>query len=263
MLISFLSSLTIALCAALLPKLFPVKSSPVGTLSFDELARKYRFWRVAVIGSHLLFTTVFGSLTWIFLRTFARFHASFLPSADVTIIPSDLYWAVPAAVFGMATSYFPTGWSARRLMQKPYSFEEYLHFSELLNKTDTRASLRATFGFIGVIFFPFIFLGLNWHVQLSGESFVVKPYWSLHEKRYDVHQIRQIRTAAKTIAPNGKTVGVREYAVTFDNGDIWTTDVMVNELSLTEKRYFVGLLSARSGVQIGEVEFLTTREKLF
>lgn len=102
-------------------------------------------------------------------------------------------------------------------------------------------------------------LGLNVYVQVRDASFVVHPFFALHERVYAYGDIRSIETASKFIAPNGRIRDGRDYVVHFSDGGRWVAADLPSGDGY-DRSQVVTLLAKRAGVTITEVPIFKTSD---
>jgi hypothetical protein len=190
-------------------------------------------------------------VVWIPLRALSLWRFWLLPDADVKLVLDPTGWWYLAGFLAMPAAAFPADFVMGRILKS-----QKKEFDEKWNRA---------FGFDGSRIGPIFAIGwtllisiavtagLNWYVLLDANAFVIHDPFALKAERHQYSDVRTIRTAPAYVAPNGQIVRHRDSIVTFLDGRHWDTDMIPRQLTETQERALVDLLSKRSNVPIEDI----------
>jgi len=240
------------LILVLLAKFFPAQGLPTTDQSFQELKLNYKNWDRFSDFLFFVLSAMFFYPIWIALRTYAGWHSQFLEPAEVILTLRPLYWCIPAMFLGMACAVPVDNWLLKQFLGKRFS--EYIAYISMRRRMDILKAERFLIAFIVIACTVAIYLGLNNYVLLKDNHLIVHGYFSTHETDYKLDGIVGIKTAPRLVAPNGHVVPHREYVISFKDGTAWNTSFIPSEPDPETKRWFVEILSTRSGIPIKEID---------
>ncbi len=252
------AAVAVLLVMAALARLFPARPAPDFTSSLEQLQARYRRWELGLGFAAIAVCVPTGFGLWFALRGMTAAHAALAAPAEIAWVAGPAYWGVPAIMLAITLMMPFSDWAARRLLRERYA--EYLAYLQLKTKMDISRVARLLVGGITAGCAVFIFLGLVWSVRVDPSGLAVHRYFSLSTERHSFNEVQAIRTAPRLIAPNGNLVLRREYVVEFAGGRSWSTNNVLAEPSVVEKRRLIELLCARSGVPVQEAEVLRKEE---
>jgi hypothetical protein len=233
-------------------KAFPAPQREKVAASLEELRPKYQNWEAGLTFLYGACCAVIGFLFWLILQWLGELHTQLLPDADLKITPGPVFWALPAMFLSLAAGVVPAFYAAKMLLGP--RFAEYEAYFCLRHEYDIQRLNRYAYWTTCAIAALGIFLGLNWYFLLGKEGLVINPLLGIGDKSYPYSTVKSIQTAPKLIAPNGNIVSQREYLVTFDNGDTWSTNWLpADNMTAEQKRQLVKTISERSGVTVEEI----------
>jgi hypothetical protein len=241
----------------LVQRLFPPPLPVAVERPMAELRRDYNSWEIKLKFIFLGTAAASGLIIFEILSFVAAFLPSMHPSASIVLTPAGPILGMPALFSAIGVGQFPAWVILRSILKERYP--EFLRYHALRDRISPRAADMFLVAYL-VLCGAVAVLIMSSNVRFTEDKLIVRPILSLLETTHRYSDIESIRTAARSIGPNGKVFKGREYAIRFKDGSSWNTHLNAADASPEKKRDVANFVSAHAGVPLTEVDILTNEE---
>src|SRR5262249_22487454 len=152
-------------------------------------------------------------LWFVFFRAMQGIASAQIPASRYYILPSNVFWLLPAMFLGLPSSIVPVPICMGALLGKRY--DEYIHHSDLKFGMDGWKVLCWLVGPVLAACLGVVPLALDSYTRFTDESMFVNPFWSFGEREYPYSEVAEVRAVDGFIAPIGNRVQRPHFEIAF------------------------------------------------
>jgi hypothetical protein len=230
--------------------------------SFDDLRTEYGAVYTTQALAYAIIAMPFIPLWYFGLRWLSKWRGSSLGAARFVVLPSDVFWMLPALFAGLFSAILLVNYLYKRMLGARYrEFEMYSNLQQrrqfkLLHRFDLKI-VEACVG--GVMIFAtgsLIASGLNAHARFTEQAIMIKPGWSLFNNEYDYNRVRAVAAVKKLTAPSGEVRESPHYAILFDDGTSWSTGDGFWTSGSDRDKQIMGFVATKARLPLQEVDLI-------
>lgn len=225
--------------------------------TYEYLKEKYSYYKrkytIILVANILFFFIVFYML----YNVANRFYN--INEQEYIVLVSSKYWAIPAAMYSVLSSYMVT-----RIIMERILGEDFTEFLILLyvecgcyNMTDiikeiyhNNRKFKVWGNIIAIIMIVYSICGFNAYVKIEKDEIIISNYgeFNIHKYAYD-----DIETIRETYINNYNKNGLgHNFIVSFKDGYEWRSKDRLISVSSKEDNEMMAVIEARSGIKAKE-----------
>jgi hypothetical protein len=230
--------------------------------SLDDLRTEYYIDYTTRMLAYAIFALPFMPLWYFGLRWVSKWRGNSLGAAQFVVLPSDVFWMVPAFFAGLFTAILLVNRHYKRKLGTRYpEFEMYcdLQHRQQLNLLSA-FDLKTVEAWVGAVTIfatgSFIAFGLNAHTRFTEQAIMIKTGWTLFENGHQYNRVRALAAVNRLTTPSGKIRESPHYAILFDDGTTWSTSDDFWSSGLDRDQQIMEFVATKANKPIQQVDLI-------